>query len=155
MTLKEFSNEFDLLYNNISSNAAPGLNEYEKSVFLTQAQEDFIIGIYTGRLSNGNPYEGTEEVKRYLDSLLILTTIQSNFNTTLTQGAISFTLPSDILYIVYEQAKAGTIYYKIHSITHDEYDYMLENPFKGPLSGRVLSLSNTARDKELIAPEGV
>ena len=155
MTTKEFSNEFDLLYNNISSNAAPGLNEYEKSVFLTQAQEDFIIGIYTGRLSNGTPYEGTEEIKRYLDSLLILTTIQSNFNTTLTPDNTSFTLPSDILYIVYEQAKAGTTKYKIYNITHDEYDYMLQNPFKGPLSGRVLSLSNTGRDKELIAPTGV
>ena len=39
MTIQEFSNEFDILYNNSMSNAAPGLNEYEKSVFLTQAQE--------------------------------------------------------------------------------------------------------------------
>ena len=37
MTTPEFSNEFDVLYNNIMSNAAPGLNEYEKSVFLTKA----------------------------------------------------------------------------------------------------------------------
>ena len=34
MTITEFSTEFDILYNNISSNMAPGLNEYEKSVFL-------------------------------------------------------------------------------------------------------------------------
>ena len=38
MTTQEFSNEFDILYNNIMSNSAPGLNEYEKSIFLTQAQ---------------------------------------------------------------------------------------------------------------------
>ena len=38
----EFSNEFDVLYNNIMSNAAPGLNEYEKSVFLTKAQEEIV-----------------------------------------------------------------------------------------------------------------
>ena len=37
MNHTEFSNEFDVLYNNIMSNAAPGLNEYEKSVFLTKA----------------------------------------------------------------------------------------------------------------------
>lgn len=37
MTLQEFSDEFDVLYNNITSNQAPGLNEYEKSVFLTKA----------------------------------------------------------------------------------------------------------------------
>lgn len=50
MTLKEFSNEFDVLYNNIMSNAAPGLNEYEKSVFLTQAQEELVVNLYSGRV---------------------------------------------------------------------------------------------------------
>ena len=42
MTTQEFSLEFDLLYNNISSNQAPGLTEYEKSTFLTQAQEEIV-----------------------------------------------------------------------------------------------------------------
>jgi hypothetical protein len=37
MTNPEFSDEFDIYYNNITSNQAPGLNEYEKSVFLTEA----------------------------------------------------------------------------------------------------------------------
>lgn len=35
MIAKEFLNEFDVLYNNIMSNSAPGLNSYEISVFLT------------------------------------------------------------------------------------------------------------------------
>ena len=30
MTASEFSQEFDILYNNIASNQAPGLTEYEK-----------------------------------------------------------------------------------------------------------------------------
>ena len=42
MTTEEFSNEFDVLYNNISSNQSPGLNEYEKSVFLTKAQNEIL-----------------------------------------------------------------------------------------------------------------
>ena len=42
MTIKEFSDEFDTLYNNIMSNQAPGIDEYEKSVFLTRAQEEII-----------------------------------------------------------------------------------------------------------------
>ena len=37
MKSEEFNNQFDVLYNNITSNQAPGLNEYEKSVFLTKA----------------------------------------------------------------------------------------------------------------------
>ena len=37
MTVEEMDNMFDVLYNNITSNQAPGLNAYEKSVFLTKA----------------------------------------------------------------------------------------------------------------------
>ena len=42
MTNEEFSNEFDVLYNSITSNQAPGLDEYEKSVFLTKAQSQLV-----------------------------------------------------------------------------------------------------------------
>ena len=53
MTTTEFSNQFDLLYNNISSNQAPGLNEYEKSVFLTKAQDEIVKNYFQAE-SNGN-----------------------------------------------------------------------------------------------------
>ena len=43
MTNEEFSNEFDLLYNNIMSNQAPGLDEYEKTVILTKAQYEVFL----------------------------------------------------------------------------------------------------------------
>ena len=37
MTALEMSSEFDILFNNISSNQGVGLNEFEKSVLLTKA----------------------------------------------------------------------------------------------------------------------
>ena len=43
MSPEEFSEQFDIYYNNITSNQAPGLNEYEKSVFLTQAQYEVVL----------------------------------------------------------------------------------------------------------------
>lgn len=43
MTVDEFKVEFDILYNNLASNAAPPLNDYEKSVFLTKAQEELVL----------------------------------------------------------------------------------------------------------------
>lgn len=49
MTCEEFSNEFDVLYNNITSNQAPGINEYEKSVFLTKAQDEIIKSYFNPR----------------------------------------------------------------------------------------------------------
>ena len=50
MTTEEFSNEFDTLLNSYSNTEGFGkttntieLDEYEKSVFLTKAQEDVVI----------------------------------------------------------------------------------------------------------------
>ena len=69
MTTQEFSIEFDILYNNLASNAAPPLNEYEKSVFLTKAQSDIVIELYSGRNNLGLAYDSTEEAREYLASL--------------------------------------------------------------------------------------
>mgnify|MGYP003606801422 FL=1 len=38
----EFKQEFNILYNNIDSNAVPGLTLYEISVLLTKAQDEVI-----------------------------------------------------------------------------------------------------------------
>lgn len=49
MNNTEFSNEFDVLYNSITSNQAPGLDEYEKSVFLTKAQDEIVKAYFNPR----------------------------------------------------------------------------------------------------------
>ena len=53
MTTEEFSNEFDTLLNSYSTTEEPTntieLDEYEKSVFLTKAQEDVVIDMYNGK----------------------------------------------------------------------------------------------------------
>ena len=54
MTTQEFSTEFDVLYNNIMSNQAPGLDEYEKSVFLTKAQNEILKNYFNPK---GNKYQ--------------------------------------------------------------------------------------------------
>lgn len=66
MTLQEFNTNFDLLYNNIASNQAPGLDEYEKSVFLTKAQLELVKNYFNPK---GNKYqEGFDQSpKRQLD----------------------------------------------------------------------------------------
>lgn len=51
MTNPELSNEFDVLYDNITSGNAPGIDEYEKSIFLTRAQNDIIRSYFTAPLN--------------------------------------------------------------------------------------------------------
>ena len=53
MTIAEFSDQFDVLFNNITSNQAPGLNEYEKSLFLTKAEKEIVKNYFSAN-SVGN-----------------------------------------------------------------------------------------------------
>lgn len=148
MTTSEFSNEFDILYNNIMSNQAPGLNEYEKSVLLTQAQESLILDIYTGRYNNSS-FESTEEVTSYLNTLVKKTTITSNIEEEgLIKSSKIYKLPEDLWYITYESATLEdenlgcksnqTVLVK--PVTQDELYSALRNPFKGCNDKRVLRL---------------
>ena len=77
MTTQEFSNEFDNKLNSYSTIEALGktpstveLDEYEKSVFLTNAQEEIVIGMYNGKNPFGDSFERTEEIRRYLSDLI-------------------------------------------------------------------------------------
>ena len=99
MTKEEMSNEFDILYNQVNSNQAPGVDEYEKSVFLTKAQDDIIRMYFDPR---GNKFqEGFDgSQKRQYDFSTILTHTKLDRITDTTYEsydprAISFKLPKD------------------------------------------------------------
>lgn len=151
MTTTEFSIEFDILYNNIMSNAAPGLNEYEKSVLLTQAQETIVLKLYNGTL-NADSFEATEEVKSYLEFLVKQVTLTD----TITGEGIStkskiYSKPEDLWFIVYEAAKIKSDslgckndnIVEVQPITHDSYHQVSSNPFKRDNDRRVLRLMSS------------
>lgn len=147
MTLDEISIEFNILYNNISSNQAPGLTEYEKSVFLTQAQEAVILDLYKGAI--GDSFETTEEVTRYLNSLVLDTTLNSDRsrNKPIISGieGTTYYLPDDLWFITFQ---LGTITVDAESkdviikpSTQDSLYNTLNNPFSGPNKNRIISIS--------------
>lgn len=71
MTNQEFSDQFDVLYNNITSNQAPGLDEYEKSVFLTKAQDEIVKSYFNPRSNKTQEgFDGNE--KRQIDFSMIM-----------------------------------------------------------------------------------
>ena len=156
MTLQEFSNEFDILYNNIMSNQAPGLDEYEKSVFLTKAQEDTVVDIYTR-----SSFENTEEIRRYLSNLNKSVKLSSIDNISdkirLSELSTFYELPKDVLFITYEAVEfddADTCMNKknilVYPTTRDEYHRMKDNPFRGANHRRVLRLDYEGNIVELI-----
>lgn len=158
MTTQEFSSEFDILYNNIMSNAAPGLSEYEKSVLLTQAQEALVLDIYNGQF-NGDSFENTEEVSDYIDNLVkqlrISTPVKGDG---ISKDSVFYQLPEDLWFITYESVilrddalgcKNGQEVV-VKPITQDKYYSISRNPFRGANDRRVLRL--LAGDKaELIS----
>ena len=142
------------MYDNASGNA-PGINLYEKSVFLTLAQEEIVKETYSGYTQSRVGFEGSERRRRQLSELVgdyKTTTRLSNFGgpgTILTteegseQNLISssqfFGLPDDLLYIVLESVTLGGTNsclngkkIKVKPITHDEFQVDIDNPFKKP-----------------------
>ena len=89
MTLEEFNTNFDLLYNNIASNQAPGLDEYEKSVFLTNAQLELVKNYFNPK---GNKYqEGFDQSpKRQLDFSTITDLMVYNITDALPNNVMRF-----------------------------------------------------------------
>lgn len=147
MTIQEFSNEFDTIIDSYAyksqfgDNYATAFNEYEKSVFLTRAQRDIVLSYYNGKNAYQEGFEKTEEVRRYLQSLVQtvgLTKLDTPTNL-LQSTHIQFELPTDLEFIVYEQLSAiknkgtsceKTIILQIQPITHDEYIRISANPFR-------------------------
>ena len=167
MTTEEFSNEFDVLlnsYSNVESfGKAPNiteLDEYEKSVFLTKAQESIVKDLYNGRLT-GEGFESTEEQRRYLDALVSTLELTSK-NLTIPQmesNSKFFSLPPEVWYITYESAllsdetlgcKNNTVV-EVVPVRQDEYNRIKKNPFRGPSDRRVIRIDTGASTVELIS----
>lgn len=151
MTNPEFSNEFDILYNNIASNQAPGLDIYEKSVFLTIAQEEVVLELINGNNLRGNSFEKTEEFRRYLNDI-VKTIEMSEYEESdiikLTDKSTLYNIPEDLWYITHESVKFNdsrldcSSYRNIEvvPVTQDEFSKLIKNPFRKPSKNKVLRL---------------
>ena len=142
MTVQEFSNEFDILYNNIMSNQAPGLDAYEKSVFLTQAQEDVVKAYYQGSSTGIGPFENTEAVRRSLAELIETRgySYKSNSPTGLTKEVV-YQLDPDVWFIVQEHiVDQNQNIINVIPTQYDELSKLRKNPFRGPSKDRILRI---------------
>ena len=163
MTTAEFSNEFDVLYNNITSNQAPGLDEYEKSVFLTQAQED-IVRCYFDPKSNKvqEGFDGSQK-RQYDFSSLIKTTeltelksmkeIMSdsdfNFPQPFDDKSIPFLSPNNLFLTINESIidTENNERFLVVPITYDEYFRLKAKPYGMPLKRQAWRLITNEANK--------
>lgn len=163
MTTSEFSNEFDILISSyLQSYNSMAFDEYEKSVFLTKAAYDLVVGLYSGRLNIQGTFESTEELRRYLDSLVktkSYDTPSTSTNIGVSNSSIFYTLPSNIAFITLEQIifNDNTLgcfdgsRANVMPITHDEYNKIKDNPFRGPTRYKALRLDYGNHEVEIIS----
>lgn len=159
MTTEEFSEGFDTMvasYAHLQDIAQEILtfDEYEKSLFLTKAQEEVVKSLYT------DSFEKTEAIRKQLGAL-----VQNKTYSVLSTGKLadSFyhslaSLDANTWFVIYEQATSASsdikceneIAMDVYPITHDEYHKIRKNPFRGPNKRRVLRLDVGNLKVELI-----
>lgn len=89
MSVEEMDNMFDVLYNNITSNQAPRLNAYEKSIFLTKGQDEILKNYFNPKSKGNNTQEGFDgSAKRQVD-FSMLTTVATTSATSYTYSLVS------------------------------------------------------------------
>ena len=173
MTTEEFSNSFDVLLNSYKANSQVGeqssiidinLDEYEKSVFLTNAQEELVESVYSGKNPFRDSFEKTEEVRRYLSNLTktYKTSNKEDVNSGLSDNSVFFKLPDDLWFITYEAVNlegdnlcANGKNTSVTPITQDEYHKIKNNPFRGSNKRRALRLDLGDNMVEIISKYNV
>lgn len=160
MTTQEFSDAFDTLvssyrrfkdFDNKEILDSVEFNEYEKSYFLTKAQDELVIALYNGRNVSGESFESTEELRRYLSNLVKEARLQPITNTSglvigIGSNSKFFTLPQDLWYITYEAvdidgARCSALSpMDVYPVTQDDYNKTKRNPFRGANDRRALRL---------------
>ena len=169
MTTTEFSNQFDLLYNNISSNQAPGLNEYEKSVFLTKAQDEIVKNYFQAE-SNGNTVKkGFDDTAirqmDFSDLIMSKTLTEENEEPDVDPRALVYKISKDdrvyiiineSLYLMVNQEgklKVNGIR-QVVPIKYTEYMRLMSKPFKEPLKNMAWRIITQGREGDAVVDIG-
>lgn len=142
MTSPEMSREFKILYDNISSSSAPGLNEYEISLFLTKSQEEHVRNRYSPFNKTKKSFESSENRRTELKELITPYSSSTYYTKSIGISPDSkfFEIPSDVFYIIQEEiilddstpGCTSGITVPVKPITHDEYNISKLSPFRKP-----------------------
>ncbi len=173
MTAEEMDNLFEVLYNNIASTQAPGLNAYEKSIFLTKAQDEIVKNHFNAKSKGNNTQEGFDDnQKRQIDFSMITAvynipqdnrSLSFNDETDFQSPVFDYrdniksvTLPSDVMFILNEVVKVlrtGTpTTLQVIPIKFTEYSRLMIKPYKRPLKWQAWRIinSDTSRKEDII-----
>lgn len=151
MDVQELSNLFDTLLQPYITKDVSGeqntlaFDEYEKSIFLTKAQEQIVLELY-------QELEQSEENRKYLSNLIKTgnyVPVGEHDDTLINNTFKSYKveIEDSVLFMIYEQCtlsdENNCINGRIVSVVptiHDDLDKVLKNPFKSPNNRKVIRL---------------
>lgn len=158
MSPTEFKYRFNVLFNNLSNNAAPGMNDYDISVVLSKAQLELIKDTFN---PNGNKYrEGFDDsAKRQADfaSLIETETLQaSDISQKFDPRSITYKFPDKFLALINESVvltgtkgeETFTLYRQVIPLSHLQYTRLMSKPYKEPLKNHVWRLLTGQLEEE-------
>lgn len=168
MNVKEFSDGFDTLvssyrrFKNFDDKEmldSIEFNEYEKSLFLTAAQEEIVIEIYSGKNVFDDSFEKTEETRSYLSNLVkTYITTDRKEGAGLDKNSVFFELPNDLWFITYESVNLGGSLdcsdgndIIVTPVTQDTFYRTKNNPFRGATDRRVLRIDSGNNIAEIVS----
>lgn len=147
MTNPELKTGFDILYNNITSNQAPGLNEIEMSFFLNKAQEEVLKNHLNAK---GNKYgEGYDDSsKRQIEFAV------STIRTPITNSIeIDF---DNMFFILNEEVKilrgSDTLWLTVVPLSYKEWDRIKASPYPYPLKKQAWRFINNGKVSIVVQP---
>ena len=149
---KEQTEMFDVLYNNTASNQAPKLDDYEKSVFLTKAQDEIIKNHFTAT-SNSKNQGFDDNFKRQSEFAPLIKVVKVN---PVNQGSIEkidqrsrlYWFPTDYFLSVNEEIHEATsdpelfYQYVVNPIHYTEYKRLMLKPYQYPVKKTAWRLIN-------------
>lgn len=151
MTIEEFSDQFDLLFNNITSNQAPGLSEYEKSVLATKAEKEIVKNYFSPESAGNTLKQGFDDsAKRQADFSMLLATkncdpvTPSATDIKIDSRSFLYEFPNDVFIIINEVVEVNpkrTL--QIVPLRYDDYNRYMSKPFKRPLKYQAWRLMNS------------
>lgn len=164
MSVEEMDNMFDVLYNNITSNQAPGLNAYEKSVFLTKGQDEVLKNYFNAKSKGNTTQDGFDANQKRQIDFSMLTTVEtkdSGFDSPLfdlRSNTKSVVLPTKLMMAINEMvevtrgASEKKVVLQVIPIKFDEYSRLMSKPYKRPLKYQAWRLinSDTANKADIV-----
>ena len=148
MNIPEMSSEFDILYNQVNSNQAASIDEYEKSVFLTKAQKEILVSYFDPRQNKILRGFDDGSKRQYDFSSLIENKVLEEYHIDDSSASVRrsydprskvYMLPKDLFLILNESIvetrtsdPSFMMIYQITPISYDMYSTLMRKPYQYP-----------------------